>query len=317
MREGDEWKTAFKTKHGLFEWLVMPFGLTNAPSTFMRLMNHVLRAFIGKFVVVYFDDILIYSKSFNEHIEHVRAVLLVLRQEKLYANFKKCHFCLESVVFLGFVVSSRGIQVDESKVAAIKDWPIPKNVSEVRSFHGLASFYRRFVKDFSTIAAPLTEVIKKNVGFRWGEAQQKAFVTLKVKLTSAPLLLLPDFDTPFEIECDASGIGIGAVLLQKKQPIAYFSEKLSGASLNYSTYDKELYALVRALENWSHYLYSREFIIHSDHESLKHLKGQNKLSRRHARWSEFIESFPYVVQYKSGKDNIVADALSRRWTKEG
>ncbi|KAL3513224.1 hypothetical protein ACH5RR_025941 [Cinchona calisaya] len=156
----------------------MPFGLTNAPSTFMRLMNHVLRAFIGKFVVVYFDDILIYSKSFNEHIEHVRAVLLVLRQEKLYANFKKCHFCLESVVFLGFVVSSRGIQVDESKVAAIKDWPT-KSVSEVRSFHGLASFYQRFMKDFSTIAAPLTEVIKKNVGFRWGEAQQKAFVTLK------------------------------------------------------------------------------------------------------------------------------------------
>uniref|UniRef100_A0A2N9F1P0 Reverse transcriptase domain-containing protein n=1 Tax=Fagus sylvatica TaxID=28930 RepID=A0A2N9F1P0_FAGSY len=165
MKEGDEWKTAFKTKYGLYEWLVMPFGLTNAPSTFMRLMNHVLHAFIGKFVVVYFDDILVYNKDLNEHIEHLRYVFDVLKCEKLYANFKKCNFCMEKVVFLGYVVTTTGIEVDEEKVKAIKEWPTPKSITEVRSFHGLASFYRRFVKDFSTLAAPLIEVIKKNVGF--------------------------------------------------------------------------------------------------------------------------------------------------------
>ncbi|CAA7050008.1 unnamed protein product [Microthlaspi erraticum] len=228
MKEGDEWKTAFKTKHGLYEWLVMPFGLTNAPSTFMRLMNHVLRSFIGHFVVVYFDDILIYSRTFDDHLKHLAAV-------------------------------------DEEKVAAIRDWPSPKTVGEVRSFHGLAGFYRRFVKDFSTIAAPMTEIIKKEVGFKWEKAQEEAFQTLKDRLTNAPVLMLPDFLKTFEIECDASGIGIGAVLMQDKKPIAYFSEKLGGATLNYPTYDKELYALVRALQTWQHYLWPKEFVIHTDH----------------------------------------------------
>ena len=233
MKEGDEWKTAFKTKHGLYEWLVMPFGLTNAPSTFMRLMNHVLRAFIGKFVVVYFDDILVYSKNLDDHVEHLKFVLDALRSEKLYANLNKCSFCIDRVVFLGFVVSAKGVEVDEEKVKAIKEWPKPTSVTEVRSFHGLAGFYRRFVPNFSTIAAPLTEVIKKSVGFKWGEDQERAFQTLKEKLSSAPLLHLPDFSKTFEIECDASGIGIGAVLMQERRPIAFFSEKLNGAALNY------------------------------------------------------------------------------------
>uniref|UniRef100_A0A2N9G8J7 RNA-directed DNA polymerase n=1 Tax=Fagus sylvatica TaxID=28930 RepID=A0A2N9G8J7_FAGSY len=313
MKEGDEWKTAFKTKYGLYEWLVMPFGLTNAPSTFMRLMNHALRAFLGRFVVVYFDDILVYSKSLDEHIDHLHCVLTVLRKEKLYANLKKCSFCLDKVVFLGFVVGAKGIAVDEEKVKAIKEWPTPKSITEVRSFHGLASFYRRFVKDFSTLAAPLTEIVKKSVGFKWGSEQDRAFIEIKERLCGAPLLALPDFSKTFEIECDASGIGIGAVLMQEKRPIAYFSEKLNGAVLNYPTYDKELYALVRALETWQHYLWPKEFVIHTDHESLKHLKGQGKLNRRHAQWMEFIETFPYVIKYKQGKENIVADALSRRY----
>ncbi|XP_066365257.1 uncharacterized protein [Miscanthus floridulus] len=281
MKLGDEWKTAFKTKIGLYEWLVMPFGLTNAPSTFMRLMNHVLRAFIGKFVVVYFDDILIYSKSFDEHLDHIRQVLAVLREEKLYGNIAKCTFCTDRVVFLGFVVSADG-------------------------------FYRRFVKDFSTIAAPLNNLTKKDVPFKWGDEQDQAFNELKTKLCEAPLLQLPDFGKTFEIECDASGIGIGGVLLQEGKPVAYFSEKLNGPHLNYSVYDKELYALVRVLEVWQHYLLPKEFVIHSDHEALKYLKSQGKLNRRHAKWIEFIETFPYVVKHKRGKDNIVADALSRR-----
>ncbi|CAA7045392.1 unnamed protein product [Microthlaspi erraticum] len=188
MKEGDEWKTAFKTKHGLYEWLVMPFGLTNAPSTFMRLMNHILRNFIGHFVVVYFDDILIYSKNLEEDLDHLASVLSVLRKEKLFANLKKCTFCTDNVVFLGFVVSADGVKVDEEKVAAIREWPSPKTVSEVRSFHGLAGFYRRFVRDFSTLAAPLTEVIKKEVGFKWEKAQEDAFQTLKDRLTNALFL---------------------------------------------------------------------------------------------------------------------------------
>ena len=313
MKEGDEWKTAFKTKYGLYEWLVMPFGLTNAPSTFMRLMNHVLPAFIGKFVVVYFDDILIYSKNLDDHLILLKYVLDVLRKERLFANLKKCTFCTDKLVFLGFVVSARGIQVDEEKVRPIQDWPSPTSVSKVRSFHGLTSFYRRFVKDFSSIAAPITEVIKKDVGFKWGEEQEKAFQVIKEKLTHAPLLALPNFAKTFEVECDASGLGIGAVLMQEGRPIAYFSEKLSGAALKYPTYDKELYALVRALKTWQHYLWPKEFVIHTDHESLKHLKGQHKLNKRHARWMEFVETFPYVSRYKQGKENIVADALSRRY----
>jgi len=308
MKEGDEWKTAFKTKHGLYEWLVMPFGLANAPSTFMRLMNHVLRAFIGKFVVVYVDDILIYSKNLNEHLDHLRNVLSVLRSEQLYANLKKCTFCMEKIVFLGYVVTAQGIEMNEEKVKPIRDWPTPKSVSEVRSFHGLASFYRRFVKDFSTIAAPVIEIVKKSVGFKWNDEQDEAFNLLKDKLCSVHVLALPDFTRAFEVES-----GIGVVLMQDKRPIVYFSEKLNGAALNYPTYDKELYALVRTLETWQHYLWPKEFVIHSDHESLKHLKGQGKLSRRHAKWVEFIETIPYVIKYKQGKENIVADALSRRY----
>jgi len=228
MREGDERKTAFKTKFGLYEWLVMPFGLTNAPSTFMTLMNHVLRNFIGKFVVVYFDDILIYSKSLDEHVEHIKCVLAVLRKEYLYANLEKCTFCTDKVVFLGFVVSAHGMEVDEEKIKAVHEWKPPQNVSQVRSFLGLAGFYRRFVKDFSSIAVPINQLTNKDIPFYWGEAQENAFEELKKRLTSAPLLALPDFGKTFEIECDASGVGIGGVLMQERRPVAYFSEKLSG-----------------------------------------------------------------------------------------
>ena len=201
----------------------------------------------------------------------------------------------------------------KKKVKAIKEWPMPKSITEVRSFHGLASFYRRFVKDFSTIVAPLTEIVKKNFGFHWSNDQENAIVVIKERSCSAPVLELPDFNKTFEIECDTSGIGIGAVLMQDKQPIAFFSEKLGGAALNYPTYDKELYALVKALETWQHYLWPKEFVIHTDHESLKHLKGQGKLNKRHARWMEYIETFSYVIRYKQGKENVVVDALSRRY----
>ena len=190
MNEGDEQKTTFKMKHGLYEWLVILFRLTNAPSTFLRLINHTLRAFNGKFVVVYFDDILIYSKNLIEHIDHLRNVLNVLCREKLYANLRKYTFCMEKIMFLGYVVTAQGIEMDEEKVKAIQYWPTPKSVNEVRNFHGLASFYRRFVKDFSIIATPLNEIVKKSVGFKWEEEQELAFVLLKEKLCSAPVFAL-------------------------------------------------------------------------------------------------------------------------------
>jgi hypothetical protein len=206
MSLGDEWKTAFKTKFGFYEWLVMPFGLTNAPNTFMRLMNEVLHAFIGKFVVVYFDDILIYSKSHDDHIEHLHVVFDVLRDARLFGNLEKCTFSTVHVSFLGYVVTSQGIEMDEAKIVAITSWPLPTMVTQVRSFLGLAGFYRRFVRDFSTIAAPLHELTKNGVSFRWGPAQQQAFDALKSNLTQAPLLQLPDFDKTFELECDCWGL---------------------------------------------------------------------------------------------------------------
>jgi hypothetical protein len=228
MKLGDEWKTAFKTKFGLYEWLVMPFGLTNAPSTFMRMMNEVLHSFIGKFVVVYFDDVLIYSKSLDEHIEHLRAIFGALCEACLFANLQKCTFCTNRVAFLGYVVTLQGIEVDEAKIEAIKSWPIPATLTQLRSFLGLAGFYRCFVRDFSTIAAPLNDLTKKGVPFYWSAAQEHSFSTLIDKLTHTLLLQLPDFGKTFELECDASGIGICGVLLQDGKPIAYFSEKLSG-----------------------------------------------------------------------------------------
>ena len=246
-------------------------------------------------------------------MQHLREVLTIVRQEKLYANFKKCEFCSESVVFLGFIVGKDGLKVDEDKIKSIQEWPRPTNMTQVRSFLGLAGFYRRFVANFSTIAAPLSELTKKSVIFYWGPEQERAFSTLRDRLTHAPLLALPDFSKTFEVECDASGIGLGGVLMQEGRPIAYFSEKLGGAALNYPTYDKELFALVRCLHTWQHYLLPREFVIHSDHEALKYLRGQANLSKRHAKWVEFIEAFAYVVKYKKGKENVVADALSRRY----
>ncbi|XP_057526371.1 uncharacterized protein LOC130805605 [Amaranthus tricolor] len=311
MKAGDEWKTAFKTKYGLYEWLVMPFGLTGAPSTFMRLMNEILRPFLGKFIVVYLDDILIYSREKEEHMRHLQQLFEVLRKQRLYAKLEKCNFLLPEVSFLGYVIGKTGVRVDPEKVKAIKEWPTPTTLTQVRSFHGLASFYRRFIKDFSSVLAPVTECTKQGK-FEWTPAAQQAFETLKDMMCKAPILKLPDFTKPFELECDASGVGIGAVLVQEGRPVAFFSEKLNDSRLNYSTYDKEFYAIIRAFEHWSHYLRIQPFVLHTDHESLKYINSQHKFSSRHARWVEFMQTFDFSARYKVGKTNIIADALSRK-----
>jgi hypothetical protein len=201
--------------------------------------------------------------------------------------------------------------VDEAKIEGIKSWLIPATLTQLQSFLGLAEFYQCFVRDFSTISASLNDLMKMGVLFHWVAAQDQAFHSLIDKLTHASLLQLLDFSKIFELECDASGIGIGGVPLQEGKLLAYFSEKLSEPSLNYSTYDKELYALVHVLETWQHYLWPMEFVIHFDHESLKHIRGQENVNKRHAKWLEFIETFPYIIKHKKGKGNVIADALSR------
>ncbi|KAH9681591.1 Endonuclease [Citrus sinensis] len=321
IRRGDEWKTTFKIREGLYEWLVMLFGLSNAPSTFMRVMNQVLRPFIGKFVVVYFDDILIYSTSHELHLQHLREVLLALRATSLYTAVNKCIFLTEKVLFLGYVVSKDGISVDQSKVDgisvdqskvdAIQDWPQPTTLSATRSFHGLASFYRRFIPHFSTIMALITDCMKEGQ-FSWTEAATKAFKIIKEKLITAPVLALPDFSFTFEVHCDASKVGIGAVLSQQGKPITYLSEKLNGAKAHYSTYDVEFYAVVQALKHWQHYLIHKDFVLYTDHAALKYLNSQDKLSHRHATWTAFLQQFTFVMKHTSGESNRAADALSRR-----
>ena len=211
IRPGDEWKTTFKTKEGLYEWLVMPFGLSNAPRTFMRLMNQVLKPFIGRFVMVYFDNILIYSRSNQKHLLHLRKVLGVLKKSKLYINLKKCSFMTKKLLFLGFVVSGDGIQVDEEKIKVIREWPTPKIVTEVRSFHGLETFFRQFIRHFSTIVTTITECLK-NGKFHWGEEAKTTFAVLKEKLLTALVLALLDFEKLFKVDCDANGVGIGVIL---------------------------------------------------------------------------------------------------------
>nr|GEX18921.1 putative reverse transcriptase domain-containing protein [Tanacetum cinerariifolium] len=239
LRHGDEWKTAFKTREGLYEWLVIPFGLSNAPSTFMRVMNQLFRPFIGKFVVVYFDDILIYSASFNEHVTHMRQILTLIRKDSFYSATKKCVLMTLKVLFLGYVVSGDGIRVDESKVAVVQEWPTLTNIMEVQSFHGLASFYRRFISNFSAIMAPLTDCINGK-SFVWTKEAELAFHVVKEKLTTAPILVFPDFSKVFELHTDASKVAIGGVLSQGGRLVAFFSEKLTEPKSRHVGFEDEI-----------------------------------------------------------------------------
>ena len=315
--EADVEKTAFRTRYGSFEYLVLPMGLCNAPGTFMQLMNDTFRDMLDRSVLVFLDDILVFSRTKGEHVRHLREVLTRLRSQKLYAKRTKCEFMRDEVEFLGHRLGAEGLAVSQDKISAVRDWPAPRNVSEVRSFLGLAGFYRRFVKGFSKLAHPITELTKSDCTFTWGQAQQDAFKLLKEALCSAPVLLIPDPSRPYTLNCDACDFAVGATLQQDHgnglQPVAYRSRKLSPAECNYDTREKEFLALVDACSTWRHYLHSDEpFTLLSDHDSLKYHKTMPNLSGRLARWVEKMAEFDYRIEHIAGAKNIVADALSRR-----
>jgi hypothetical protein len=258
IRPSDIPKTAFSTRYGLYEYLVMSFGLTNALAYFMYLMNSVFMLELDKFVVVFIDDILIYSKTEEDHANHIRVILQRLRDHRLYAKFSKCEFWLDSVKFLGHTISSEGISVDPTKVQEVMDWKPPTSVHQIRSFLGLARYYRRFIPDFSKIAKPMTELLNKEIKFHWDDKCEEAFHTLRKLLTTAPVLAQPDCTKPFDAYCDASGTGLGCVLMQNNRVIAYASRALRNHEQNYPTHDLELAAVIHALNIWRHHLHGRQ-----------------------------------------------------------
>ncbi|KAI3769855.1 hypothetical protein L6452_00969 [Arctium lappa] len=316
VKEEDIQKTAFCTRYGHYEFLVMPFGLTNAPAAFMDMMNRVCQPYLDKFVIVFIDDILVYSKTEDNHEEHLRQVLELLKKERLYAKFSKCEFWLQEVQFLGHVVSQSGIKVDPAKVEAIRNWETPKTPSEVRSFLGLAWYYQKFIKDFSRIATPLTSLTKKNTRFVWMKDQREAFQKLKDMLSSAPILALPDGTEDFVVYSDASRLGLGCVLMQRGKVIAYASRQLKDHESRYPTHDLELVVVVFALKTWRHYLYETQSQIFTDHKSLCHLFDQKDLNMRQRRWMELLTDYDCKIEYHPGKANVVADALSRKERRE-
>ena len=252
-------KTAFRTCYGNFEFTVMPFGLTNAPAAFMDLMHRIFQPYLDQFVVVFVDDILIYSQSKWEHEYHLRFILQLLRDHQLYAKFSKCEFWLIEVRFLGHVVSASGVSVDPKKVEAVMSWERPKSVFEIRSFLGLVGYYRRFIEDFSMIVAPMTRLTRKEVKFDWDDGCEEAFQELKRRLTSAPILIVSDKGQGYTVYWDASRVGLGYVLMHSGRVVAYGSRQLKNHEQNYPTHDMELAAVVFALKFLRRYLYGEEF----------------------------------------------------------
>jgi hypothetical protein len=316
MRPEDVHKTAFRTHDGLYEFLVMEFGLCNAPATFQALMNDVLRPFLRRFVLVFFDDILIYSKTWADHLRHLRAVLDELQRHQLFIKRSKCSFGAPSVAYLGHIISATGVAMDPAKVAAIHDWPPPRSVRAVRGFLGLAGYYRRFVHNYGTVAAPLTALLKKD-GFVWDDAAMAAFTTLKAAVSSAPILAMPDFSKPFVVECDASSKGFGGVLVQEGHPVAFFSRPIAPRHRSLAAYELELIGLVQAIRHWRPYLWGRHFVVKTDHFSLKYLLDQRLATIPQHHWVGKLLGFDFEVEYHSGATNTNADALSRRDTEEG
>ncbi|GJS75252.1 putative reverse transcriptase domain-containing protein [Tanacetum coccineum] len=278
----------------------------------MDLMNRVCKPYLDRFVIVFIDDILIYSKSIKEHEGHLKLILNLLKKEEFVMPIFKVEFGVKGNRFLGHVIDSEGIHVDPAKIEAIKDWASPKTPTEIRQFLGLAGYYRRFIEGFSKIARPMTKLTQKSVKFEWGEKAEAAFQLLKQKLCSAPILALPEGSENFVVYCDASHKGLGAVLMQREKVIAYASRQLKVHEKNYTTHDLELGAVVFALKMWRHYLYGTKCVVFTDHKSLQHILDQKELNMRQRRWLELLSDYDCEIRYHLGKANVVADALSRK-----
>ncbi|XP_055368562.1 uncharacterized protein LOC129604791 [Betta splendens] len=319
IREGDEWKTAFNTPNGHYEYLVMPFGLTNAPAVFQSFVNEVLGPMINRFAFVYLDDILIFSSTEEEHKSHVRQVLKKLLEHRLFVKAEKCEFHVSTVSFLGFIVSQGRIQMDPAKTKAVEDWPTPQCRRDVQRFLGFANFYRRFIRRFSSIVAPLHRLTSPKAPFQWSEEADSAFQHLKRSFTTAPVLRMPDPECQFVVEVDASDSGVGAVLSQRDpaggrlHPCAFMSRKLSPAERNYDIRNRELLAVKTALEEWRHWLEgtAQPFLVYTDHKNLEYIKTAKRLNSRQARWALFFSRFHFHLSYRPGSKNTKPDALSR------
>ncbi len=319
IREGDEYKTAFRTKYGHYEYLVMPFGLKNAPATFQSYINSVLRPFLEKSVILYLDDILVYSKDLEDHQNQVHTILKTLLENNLYAKLEKCEFDKPEVEFLGHILSGEGVATDPKKIKSIEEWPRPENVKDIQKFLGLCNYYRRFVKNFAKIAKPLHNLTRKNTKFNWNNNCEESFQELKKRLTTSPILMHPDTSKPFIVECDASNYAIGAILSQKDDeeklhPVAYYSRSLHDAELNYTITDKELLAIKDAFATWRHLLLGakHKVTVYTDHRNLIYTLGGKIGNQRQHRWHLFFQEYNFELIYRQGKLNGKPDSLSRR-----
>jgi transposase InsO family protein len=313
--------TTFRTRYGQFKYKVMPFGLTNGPAIFQRFVNNIFKDCLDQFLTAFIDDLLIYSSNKEEHETHVKIVLQRLQEAGLQAAIKKSEFHVTKTKYLGFIVSTDGISVDPEKTAVIREWQTPTTVKGVQSFLGFCNFYRRFIRGYSQIAKPLNALQRKNTPFTWTAKCAKAFEQLKQRLSEAPLLhhFRPELET--KLETDASDGTVAGALSQKAEdghwhPVAFYSKSMAVAEQNYDIHDKEMLAVIRALEEWRAELQSLQrserFAIFTDHRALEYFMTTKKLSARQARWAEFLSRFYFLIKYHTGKSNIIADILSRK-----
>ncbi|KAM1637451.1 hypothetical protein ACFX2K_015407 [Malus domestica] len=311
MHEPDIPKTAFRTHEGHYEFTVTPFGLTNAPATFQALMNSILKPLLHKSVIVFFNDILVFSASVEQHVSHLATVFELLRTYQLKLKHSKCLFGQPSIAYLGHIISVTGVAVDSSKISAISDWSTPTTVRALREFLGLAGYYRKFVHHFGIIARPLTDLLRTD-SFQWSTNAAQAFSALKQALSSTPVLALPDFTKPFTVKCDASDSGISVVLSHEGHPIGFLNKPLAPKHQALSVYDKEMLAVVFAVQKWRSYLIGHQFRILTNHQTLKYFLDQRITTSTQQRWLLKLLGYNYTLEYRPGTSNAAADALSRR-----